>query len=137
MAFATLQEAWGVNTFQQAKAVSGSPVRRPHVPIRALDSPAAAAVAPVQAPVRVPAGRSPTHTLHRYLEDVYAKRGAKGVARVLGRRMVKELCGLRGGGGGGGFGNFNLEWLGDTETVLFVLIGAFVFLVMVDSMRSA
>jgi hypothetical protein len=99
----------------------------------ALDS-ASAVVAPVQPQERVPAGKSPKDTLHRYMEDVYAKRGARGVATVLGRRLVDELCALRGGKSGPAAVLDKL--LGDTDTVLFVLIAAFVFLVVVDAMKA-
>ena len=132
MGFATLQEAWGVPTFQAEQVLRAGPppVRQAHVPVRAaLDS--ATAVAAVHPPQRVPAGKSPKDTLHRYMEDVYARRGARGVATVLGRRLVGELCALRSGKSAA------LDMLlGDTDTLLFVLIAAFVFLVVIDSMRG-
>jgi hypothetical protein len=132
--FATLQEAWGVPTFQ-AEPVSkaAGPARQPHVPVSAaLDS--AAVAAAVHPPQRVPAGKSPKDTLHRYMEDVYARRGARGVATVLGRQLVDELCALRGRKSGGAQVLDML--LGDTDTLLFVLIAAFVFLVVIDAMRG-
>ena len=59
---------------------------------------------------------------------MYAAEGARGVARLLGRQCLSEVCGLRGRGGG-------LDWLLDEKNVLFVLIAAFVLLVVADLLR--
>lgn len=134
MGFATLQEAWGVPTFQAEPVLRAGPARQPHVPVGpAIDS--AAVVAAVRPPQRMPAGKSPKDTLHRYMEDVYARRGARGVATLLGRQLVSELCALRGGKSSGAAAALD-KLLGDTDTLLFALIAAFVFLVVIDAMRG-
>lgn len=128
MAFATLQEAWGVTAFQSESSLKTSPVREPRPPVRAYDG-GRPAGGLADSSDRLPAGRSPRETLQRYMDGVYARSGARGVARVLGPRMVAELCSL-------GRGRHSaLDWLADEENVLIVLVAAFIMLLLADALR--
>ncbi len=125
MAFSTLQEAWGVTTFQQEPAFKQPPPRRPQDTLRGFE--------PALEVQQLPAGESPKQTLKMYMEQVYAKRGVRGVASVLGKRLVDELCAhKRARGGLPGLG----DWLANPEHVLMVLVVAFVLLILADAVKN-
>ncbi len=127
MAFATLQEAWGVTTFNPEPAFKQPPAQKPAAPaLRGFQLDAAQQ--------QLPAGESPKQTLQNYLEQVYAKKGVRGVASVLGKRLVDELCQHK-RRRAGDFGGLS-TWLANPEHVLMVLVVAFVLLMLADAVKS-
>lgn len=117
--FATLQEAWGVTAFQPDTALSPAMVRR--VPAEEHRG------AGEDVNMRLPAGENPRAVVKTYLAQIYARSGARGVARVLGRSIVADVCKLQ--------GCSLTDWFMDEENILVVLVVAFVLLLLADLLR--
>lgn len=129
MAFATLEEAWGIRAFtaendrQTAPAAATKPLSKP------LSKPQRPAVqivprrpAPAQpVPVTRPAHQVVNQTVRDALDVVLRSQGRDGVARVLGDDLMRRICGPMGG---------PITF----ETVVTLLIAAFAIFVIMDSL---
>jgi hypothetical protein len=125
MSFATLQEAWGVTTFVPETRLSPALMtnRKPIETRRGYKETEDDA----HGHMRLPPGKSPRDTVRRYLDAVYQERGARGVARVLGRDLVRQICSVD--------RPSVMSWLSNEENLLIVLVVAFVLLLITDLLK--
>jgi hypothetical protein len=126
MTFATLEDAWGVPTFRAAPSYGGGggsvvPIRR-H-PAHQVEA---------HSPRTRPADPELKQALRRSILQVRDRDGVRGVASLLGRDLVDELCSASGGGGGWWDIQGVLE---DPETLLRLLVGALAVLVIADLLK--
>lgn len=129
MAFATLEEAWGIRAFtaendrQTAPAAATKPLSKP---LSKPQRPAVQIVPRRPAPSQpVPVARPVNQAAHQAVRDaldvVLRSQGRDGVARVLGDDLMRRICGPMGG---------PITF----ETVVTLLIAAFAIFVILDSL---
>lgn len=137
MAFASLEEAWGVATLGEAKA-----------PASPSTAAAAAAVStPTAARYESPRQEAALDTdedaiARRVLDRAYRQRGMAGVLALLPKRAARRhASGRRGRRSAGGRGGEVWEWLSDVlsdpDVVLFLLVASFIMLVAWGALRDA
>jgi hypothetical protein len=130
MAFATLEEAWGVRAFtaendRQTSPAATMPLSK-QPPVTAPQRPAVQIVPRRPAPSQpVPVARPINQAAHQAVRDaldvVLRSQGRNGVARVLGDDLMRRICGPMGG---------PITF----ETVVTLLIAAFAIFVILDSL---
>lgn len=160
MAFATLEEAWGMPRLQgpPTDLLPAAPNKRipglapqPHAQLHAqqphTQPPAAkSSQFPARAPTRTPSwttsrrdvfdGDAGAIEARDYLMRAYAKFGLEGVVQLLPRQAVVALA--RGGGGrgttgrGGGFGSWLADLVSSPEKVLVLLLAVFALVLLMD-----
>lgn len=119
MAFATLEEAWGVRAFANENAAKPAP-KRPAVVSSQMVVPRRPAPAqPV--PVARQASVGIREAVRQALDTVLRSQGRDGVAQLLGDDLMRRVCGPMGG---------PITF----ETVVTLLIAAFAIFVLLDSL---
>ena len=130
MAFATLEEAWGVRAFTAendrrrtapAAAAVTKPVTAPQRPAVQIVPRRPAPVQSVPVPVARPVNQAAHQAVRDALDVVLRSQGRNGVARVLGDDLMRRICGPMGG---------PITF----ETVVTLLIAAFAIFVILDSL---
>jgi hypothetical protein len=124
MAYATIEEAWGLKSFARESSrpekrvvIKTPPIKRPPV-----ISPSAFASSTPHRPV-------PTvRDVQKFIAGLYAKSGASGVIQLLGPQISKALCGKAAANG--------KSWLSslleDPEKMLMILAVLFGVIVLLD-----
>lgn len=155
MSFATLEEAWGMSSFDQpplrqfddsiepaSRRPATTPFTKMHKPSPAVPGPAPTDFAP--APQLMPRREEDDAAVQdtkRFLARTYARFGLPGLLRLLPREAAQQVRGGgRGGGGwrGGGRGLWDeiVDFVSCPEKVLFLLLCAFALLVVWDGWQS-